>query len=257
MTAIDEPRIASDVGNGVSTLLVHPLGADYRYWSPIVEHLPPGRSIAYNLPGHGGRPAPSAPYDIADLGDDAVRLLDSAGIEAARIVGVSIGGMVAQDVAARYPDRCIRIALVDTVPHYPPDFAANLTARAQLVREAGTAALVDATLALWFTTEFVADDPGATLLVTEMLSAASPDGYARACEALVSSDLRELAARIDVPTTIICGSNDVPAFIEGAGWLHEAIPHSTLHWVEGGRHAAAFERAADFGAILRRAWADQ
>lgn len=254
MTPFDEPRVAADVGDGVPTLLVHPLGADHRYWSSIIEHLPRGRYLSYDLPGHGGRPAPNRAYTMGDLADDAIHLLDSAGIASARIVGVSIGGMVAQDIAARFPDRCSHAVLVDTVPHYPEDFAANLTARGRLVLEQGTAALLDATLALWFTAEFIAAEPSATELVRNMLGAASPAGYARACEALVAADLREAAATITVPTSIICGSDDVPAFRHGAEWLHNAIPDSSLAWINGGRHAAALERASALGGILHGAW---
>lgn len=257
MTGIGSVPEITESGAGHPVVLVHPLGADRRYWEGLRERLPDRRLIAYDLPGHGGRPPVGGEYEIADLAEDLIELLDRLGLSAASIVGVSIGGLVAQSVASRYPERTTSIIIVDSVAVYPSDFAANLAARAELVLAEGLDAVVEATLAMWFTAELLAspepEDRALVALVKSMLHAASPEGYAQACNALVAADLTTAAGDIVAPTAVVCGSDDLPAFSEGAEWLHAAIPRATLTWLEGGRHAAALECADDFAAVLNGA----
>lgn len=239
-----------DVGAGPAVFLLHPLAADTRYWQPVIDLVPGRRFLAYDLPGHGERDAVPRPYLIADLADELIAVMDARAIDRAAVVGVSIGGLIGQDAAARYPDRIGPLVLVDTVAAYPPDFAANLEARAAMALSDGMEAVIDPTVSMWFSADLVANGSPSIDLVRTMVSATRPAGYARACGALVAADLRAQAARIRATTTVVCGSDDVQAFTEGAAWLHENIAGSTLHWLEGGRHGAALECVDDFARIL-------
>lgn len=242
----------SDVGDGPPVVLIHPLGADKRFWERLSQHLSGRRLIAYDLPGHGGRSVPADDYQIVDLADDLDRLLHQLMVESVSIVGVSIGGLVAQAFASKYPHRTVSVVLVDTVAVYPPGFAQALADRADLVMREGTSAILQPTLDMWFTPTALSADPLLTLLVTEMLGTVSPLGYAQACRALVAADLTRTTPLIDRPTTVVCGSDDVPVFIDGAGWLERSIPGARVHWLAGGKHAAALECIAPFAEILDR-----
>ena len=251
ITAITQEAIRA-VGDGPPVLLVHPLGANEAYWGRLEEQLHGRRLISYCLPGHGGRALAPRGYSIEDLADDLGRVMDAAKVERASVVGVSIGGLVGQAFATAHPQRTESLVLVDCVAVYPPDFAAGLTARAQTARDQGLDVLVRPTLDLWFTAETANHDSALIALVQQMLLAADPEGYARACEALVSADLRSGAPRIQATTTILAGEHEVPAFVAGAEWLHASVPGSQLEWIPGGRHAASLECATEFARILDR-----
>ncbi len=239
-----------DAGSGPNVFLLHPLGADTRYWHEVRSRLTGRRILAYDLPGHGGRDAALRPFSIGDLGDELVGLMDMRGIDRASLVGVSIGGLIAQDAAARYPDRVDALVLVDTVATYPADFAANLESRAATVLTEGLQPIIDPTLAMWFSAGVAAGDSPMVELVRSMVGSTDPQGYAHACHALVAADLRSQAGRIRAATTVICGSDDVPAFTDGAAWLHEHIAGSSLYWLDGGRHGAALECSDAFVTLL-------
>lgn len=250
MTRKLAPPEISDQGEGPAVILIHPLGADLRYWGELSLALEGYRLIAYNLPGHGGRPEVPGGYRIDELAEDLGAVMDGIDLTSAVIVGVSIGGLVVQAFAAEHPERVDHAFMVDTVSVYPEDFAANLAARADLVLAQGLAAVIESTLATWFTSDFLQRRPDIVGLVGAMLQSASPEGYAQACRALIDADLRSVAEHISCPSTIVCGSDDLPAFTEGSEWLNEAITGSRLRWLDGGRHAAALECSEDFAALL-------
>jgi 3-oxoadipate enol-lactonase len=246
------PDAIRDIGDGPPVILVHPLGANEDYWGRVEALLHGRRLISYSLPGHGGRALAPRGYGIDDLADDLARVLDAAELDRASVVGVSIGGLVAQAFATMYPQRTESLVLVDCVAVYPPDFAAGLTARAQTAREQGLAVLIRPTLDLWFTAKAAHDDTELIALVQQMLLSADPEGYARACEALVAADLTADAPEIRATTTILAGEHEVPAFSAGAEWLHANIPGSALEWIADGRHAASLECSSEFASILDR-----
>lgn len=239
-----------DQGNGPVMILIHPLGADHRYWDDLAHTLDGYRLIAYDLPGHGGRSTIPGGYRIEDLAEDLRELMDRLHLSSAILVGVSIGGLIVQAFAARYSERVTHAFMVDTVPVYPEDFAANLRQRADLVLTEGLSAVIEPTLSMWFTQDFIQDRPDITGLVESMLLSASPAGYAQACQALVEADLRTLAEDITCPCTVMCGTDDLPAFVKGSRWLHSQVQGSSIRWIEGGRHAAALECNEQFAAKL-------
>lgn len=96
----------SEQGQGPPLLLLNGLGFSRWSWSWQWEQLPEVRLIALENRGLGGSDLGSEPFELADLADDAVRLLDHLGLEKAHIWGVSMGGMIAQELAVRHPERC-------------------------------------------------------------------------------------------------------------------------------------------------------
>lgn len=239
-----------DLGEGHPVVLIHPLGANVHYWDGLVARLPDRRLISYNLPGHGGRAATPSGYRIEDLAEDLLRLLDSLGVQTASVVGVSIGGLVGQAFAASHPERIASLVLVDCVPVYSPEFAAALTARADLVQREGLTAVVQPTREMWFTAATARPDTELSALVEQMLLSADEVGYAQACAALVAADLTSVAGDIKADTTVVCGEDDLPVFVEGSRWLSDRIPGARLEWLAGGRHGASLECMPAFADIL-------
>ncbi|HEX5598371.1 MAG TPA: alpha/beta fold hydrolase [Micromonosporaceae bacterium] len=231
-------------------LLLHALGADRRLWHDLAALLPDRTLLAYEFPGHGLAPMPDEPFTIHDLAEQVAEALRTGGWGPAHVLGVSLGGLVAQDLAAHHPELVDALVLVDTVATYPPEQVARWQERAALVRTAGTAPIIEATLQTWFTADFLATDSPQIELVRTMLTAVDPEGYARACETLAGADTRELVDRITAPTLVVCGDDDMPPFLEAARWLAATIPQAGLCWLSPARHMGLLELPQQLAAGL-------
>jgi 3-oxoadipate enol-lactonase len=230
-------------------VLLHPLGADRRFWEPITALLSGFEVITYDFPGHGTSPVPKGGVTIHDLALQLADLLSADEIERAHIAGVSLGGLVAQQMAVVAPHLLGRLALVDTVAVYPPEWYDQWQGRARTARSQGLDPLVAPSLDVWFTADFIAAEGRGVRYLRETLSTADPEGYALTCEALAAADTSATAAGIGVPTLVLCGEEDGPAFVSGARWLAGTIPDARLRWLPG-RHAAALENPDTFACVL-------
>src|SRR4051794_4558328 len=111
-------RIAWEAtGSGPPLLLVHGLGYGRWGWEPIVERLA-GRFevVTVDNRGIGGSDAPPGPYRTRVMAEDLVKVLDDAGLDRVSVVGTSLGGMIAQELALRHPERVDRLVLAATIP---------------------------------------------------------------------------------------------------------------------------------------------
>jgi 3-oxoadipate enol-lactonase len=237
-------------GDGPPVVLLHPLGVDRTVWRPVQVALPGFRFLSYDLPGHGSTPAPQTRCTVQDLSDQLADLLRTADVGPAHVVGVSLGGLVAQALAARQPELVDHLVVVDAVAAYPAAMRDMWGDRASLVREHGIEPVVEPTLELWFTSGALERDDSAVRAVRRLLLDADPEGYARACEVLESADTTHLLRSITAPTLVVCGEDDAPAFTAAAPRLADSITDARLAWLTGARHAGAVEHPAAFAALL-------
>jgi 3-oxoadipate enol-lactonase len=239
-------------GSGRPVVLLHCLGVDHRFWD--YAGIPDGRYsvLRYDLPGHGETPVPDTLFDIEDLAEQLADVLAEERIAKAHVVGISLGGLIAQRFAAAYPERIDRLVLVDTTPCYTDEMRGMWSERAATARTAGVEKLVDGLLAIWFTADALADNGPGVRYVRDALLRASGEGYALACEALARADLRPLLATIRAPTLVVCGDADIPSFIDAAKELQREIRGAQLEWLPKARHAAPIERPEAFGAMLAK-----
>ena len=183
------------------------VGSTLATWDPQLTALSAEfQIIAYDHRGHGGSPAPAGPYSIEDLALDVVALLDDYGVARAHVVGLSLGGMVAQLIAARQPQRVDRLVLLCTAAHYPDP--QSWTERAATVRAGGTGAIADAVVERWLTAEYRRDHPEEVAGLREMVASIDNEGYAACCDAIADMDLRPDLSRIQAPTLVIAGEQD-------------------------------------------------
>lgn len=226
-------------------VLLHPLGVDHRFWNPVIEALPGelGDVVVPDLLGHGSAPLPPKGATVEDFADAVER--DIAGHGRANLVGVSLGGLVAQVLAARRPDLVERLVLADSVAVYPEVMRAMWRDRAETVRREGLAAVVEPMEALWFSAAFRRDGSEAVAGVRRMLLAGDPEGYARTCEALAVADTTGRVAAIAAPLLVACGTDDAPPFRQATEWFAATLPAVTVAWLPGG-HATAYEHPQPF-----------
>lgn len=183
------------------------LGTDYRIWDAVTPLLEADfRIVLYDKRGHGLSEATPAPYAMADHVEDLAGLMGHLGIGRAAVVGLSVGGMIAQGLAARHPDLVSALVLCDTAHKIGTDQSWN--ARIDTVTANGIGAIVDAVMKVWFTPEFRRPENAAFEGYKAMLARQAVDGYAGTCAALRDCDLTESTRALKLPVLCLVGDQD-------------------------------------------------
>jgi 3-oxoadipate enol-lactonase len=239
-------------GSGPAVVMLHCLGVDRHMWDFTAAVLS-GRFtiLTYDFPGHGETSMPGTPYGIEDLSEQLAGVLDRSRIARAHVVGISLGGLVAQHFAATHVDRVDRLVLIDTTARYTDELRRMWAERAAAARSAGVSSLTEGLLDIWFTPEFRAQNPPNVQYVRAQMARTPGEGYALACEALAAADLRPLAQKISASTLVVCGDQDIPSFLDSARWLAKNIARARLEWLSPARHASVLEQPEDFLRLLR------
>ncbi len=219
-------------------LLLHSLGTNLHVWDEQADALSNSfRVIRMDLRGHGLTTVTEIRTTIALLAQDALAVLEALGIKHAHVAGVSIGGLIAQSIAAQAPDLVASLILCDTAMAIPPPDGWH--DRARLVRDGGTSVIVDAVMSRWVSDGF-AKTPAARGL-REMLLRTAPEGYACAAEAIAWADLTASTSALKVPTLIIVGDKDLATPLSSAEAMHAAIAGSSLVVIKGAAHIPTIE----------------
>jgi len=189
-------------------VLSNSLGADLSMWdAQIDEFAKHFRVLRYDTRGHGRSATTAGTYTIEQLGGDVIAMLDALNLRRAAFCGLSMGGMIGQWLAIHAPQYLERLILANTAAKIGTVEIWN--ARIRTVLEAGMQAVVPSILYRWFTHEYRALYPGTVAATSRMLEAANPIGYTACCAAVRDMDLREFVHRIDVPTLVIAGAEDI------------------------------------------------
>jgi 3-oxoadipate enol-lactonase len=229
-------------------LFANSIGTDLRIWDDVVAELRHDfRLLRYDMRGHGLTDVTPGPYGMAQLGEDAVALLDALGIAKVHLCGLSIGGMVAQQVAARHPLRVRRAVFCDTAMRIGT--ADMWNQRAQAVRQGGTASIVDGVIPRWFTQTFLATT--AAVGYRNMFGRTPAEGYAGCCEAIRDADLTAAAGSIDAPALVVVGDEDMATPPSEARALAEALADGRLRSVLGAAHLPCVEQPQTLAALIR------
>ena len=222
-------------------MFANSLGTSLASWDQQVATLAQRhRILRYDMRGHGLSEAPPGAYTMDQLADDALGLVAALQLERVHFCGLSIGGMVAQRVAAKAPQRIASVVLCDTASVIGPPKVWD--DRVAAVRAGGMAAIVDAVLARWFTAEFRAGAAPELKGFATMLARTPVEGYAGCCLAIRDADLRVDAAQIKCPTLIVVGEEDVVTPPSAAQELAGAIKGAHITLIEGAAHIPIAER---------------
>ncbi len=236
-------RIAYELaGQGPPLLLVQGLGYSRWGWGPIVEPLAADfRVLSYDNRGVGESDVPPGPYTVAELAADAIAVLDDAGIERPHVVGASLGGMIAQELAISYPERVDRLVLACTTPGgtdaYPMP---EVTIR--LFTEAASLSPQEA-LRRFVVNALAEDGPLADELYERRL-ADPPDqsGWRAQAAAGMAFDRLDRLGEIKAPTLVLHGTADKVVDHRNARLLAERIPDSRVQLIPGTGHMLFWEQ---------------
>lgn len=219
-------------------------------WQPLMTALADRELIAVDLRGHGQSPTPEEPYTIAAMAADVLRTLDARGIETFDLLGLSIGGAVAQHIAATAPERLGRLILHCTALRFgTPD---SWQERISLVTEQGVAPLGNGTLEKWFSPEFLADPADPVAPTRRLLENTPATGYIGCCHALAAFDGADLAPRITADTLVLAAAGDgstPPPVVEN---LAAALTQASVqfHVLPKGSHMVAVEHTDSVAAAV-------
>ena len=259
-----------DAGEGPALVFVHGLGASWQSWlENIPEFARDHRVVAMDLPGFGYSEMPEEEISIERYAKWTFRLLDVLGIESAAVVGNSMGGFIAAEMAIREPERVQRLVVISAAVFW------QTYRRAQPLVQ--IARLSDAIVArgLARVTDDVATRPRlrswalATAgfryphliskeLAHEMVrSARRTDGFLPALEALADFPLEEELPKISCPALIVWGAHDTLVPVKDAKRMEDLIPDSRRVVFERTGHVAMLERPERFNRLLREFLAEE
>jgi len=242
-----------DFGKGEPLLLIAGWGTDLSCWLPqIPEFSTKYRVIAFDNRGAGRTDAPDEPYSFRMMADDAVGLLDALGIGKAHILGMSMGGCIAQEIAIEHPERTRSLILAATTaaPGASPMLMNTLTAWTAAMKE-GVSPKTMARMQLpYVVTSKFFDQPEMVALFVDAMAAnpCQPRAYAcqRQTEASAAQDTRARLKRIAAPTLVLAGREDIMLPVRHSEQLAALIPGAKLVVLEGGAHGFSLEIADKF-----------
>lgn len=228
-------------GTGPTVVLLHPVGLDLTCWDSQVGALAPRfRVVRVDLRGHGRSDAPPPPYSLNGFAADVHALLHQLQLAPAHVIGLSLGGMVAQVLALEHPDDVRSLVLVDTTSSLSPDARRAMVERGEAAKRGGMASVIESTLGRWFTPGFLGSDIVARC--RERLLADDVQGWAATWQAISELDTEPRLTEIRVPTLVLIGDVDLSVPVSRARAMADLIPGAILHVVTGAPHMAPLER---------------
>ncbi|WP_299418517.1 3-oxoadipate enol-lactonase [uncultured Shimia sp.] len=233
--------------DGAPALFINSLGTTLHLWDPILAYLPDGlRIIRYDMRGHGESDVPPAPYSMGTLVKDAEALLEHLNVKDALVVGLSIGGMVAQGLAVKRLDLVRAMVLSNTAAKIgsPKMWEERIDA----VRTKGLPAMSDDIMLRWFSRDFQTR-PELTHWKA-MLEATPPEGYAGCCAAIQGTDFYTPTSGLRLPTLGIAGSEDGATPPDLVRETVELIPGARLELLRRTGHLPCVEKPAEYAALL-------
>ena len=233
--------------------LAHSLSSDSGIWA---EQIPPllgagWRVLRIDMRGHGGSEHGAGPCTIADIAGDVVQVLDFLGIERIHFAGVSVGGMIGQQLALNHAGRLHSLLLSGTSAKAVPGPPEMWTERFAAIRAAGSVApIADATMTRWFTDEFRPARENRWQQVWNMVANTTPEGYIAAAEAIIHFDVLDRLPEVRLPTLVVCGDDDPGTPAEGNRQIASLIPGARYQEIANARHIPMVEHPEVFSRIM-------
>jgi len=234
-------------GQGDPLLLIMGFGMPGAAWAPLIPFFPGFQCIYFDNRGTGLSDKPEGPYTIADMAEDASALLRGLGIERARVYGISMGGMIAQELALRHPAQLAKLVLGCTTPGGPDavrgadEALQGLVASSKLMSTDPDAGL-DRLMPLLFTPEFVVAHPEIKQLMRiglQMAPPTPPETADKVMPGLAAFNAYDRLHEIKCPVMIVHGDRDIIVPPANAALIKGRIPEAELFMIPGAGHSYA------------------
>ncbi|HEU0297428.1 MAG TPA: alpha/beta hydrolase [Anaerolineales bacterium] len=239
-----------DVGQGPALLLIHGLGSSTRDWEKqIVDLSRHFRVIMFDVRGHGRSDKPPGPYSVPLFATDTAELLKSLGIGSAHVVGISMGGMIAFQLAVSAPDLVQSLVIVNSGPEL---IVRTVRERIQVLQRQLIVQLLGMRRMGEVLGRRLFPKPEQTDLRTmfaERWAENDPRAYRDALQALIGWSVADQLSDINCPTLVIAADTDyTPVSLKEA--FVAKMPHAKLAVIRDARHAVPVERPEQFNEVL-------
>jgi 3-oxoadipate enol-lactonase len=206
--------------------------------------------LRYDTRGHGETSATAGAYTLDQLADDAKGLLNALGVEQTHWVGLSLGGMIGEICALKYPGIFQSIALCDTTSRYPPEAALIWAERISIAQEKGMEALVESTLGRWFPEPYRNSHQDVMSRFAQMIETTPVAGYVGCCHAIPKINVTDRLKDIECPAIVIVGEQDAGTPVAMARDIHNALPGSSLVVIPAAGHLPNIDQPQAFNNAL-------
>jgi 3-oxoadipate enol-lactonase len=243
-----------EVGTGEPLVLIMGFGGDHLAWGFQVPAFAAAyRVIAFDNRGVGQSDSPDYPYTSRMMADDTARLMDALGVQRAHILGVSMGGMIAQELALSYPDRVQSLQLHCTYAR-SDNYVRVLSAAWRRIRTSFDQEQSLRTIALWLFAPRTYNERPEFVEALMQNGLANPypqslEGFIRQGDAVLSHDTLERLGEIRCPTLVSVADEDILVPPRFSRELTAAIPGAELRTISGAGHVYFWEKAEEFNAM--------
>ena len=246
-------EIHGDEGDNKRPWIVfsHSLACTTEMWRPQIEAFArTHRVLLFDTRGHGQSDCPEGPYTMEELGQDTYQLLSALDIDRTHFVGLSMGGMIGQELALKHPELLASLTIADSTSSWPPEAIELFAERARQGAEVGMDSLVEATLGRWFTPAYHRSNPNDVAEIAEMIRNTPVTGYAGCSYAIPRINYTDRLKEISCPVLVLVGAQDIGTVPALSHEIHENCPGSELFEIENASHLSNIEQPEAFNQVL-------
>lgn len=233
--------------DGPPLVLIHALGTNLTLWDELITLLPAGlRVLRYDQRGHGMSDVPVPPYAMGALIRDAERIMDHMDMRDAVVLGLSLGGLVAQGLATKRLDLVRGLILSNTAARIgnPPMWQERIAT----FRDLGVEVYADSAMARMFGRNF--NDVAGMPRIREMLAGTAPDGWIGCAQAIAGADFYATTAKLTLPAIVIAGSNDGTTPPDMVHETADLMRGATFHLLRGAGHLPFVEQPGPYATLI-------
>ncbi|MDH3218927.1 MAG: 3-oxoadipate enol-lactonase [Gammaproteobacteria bacterium] len=241
-------RVDGDA-DGATIVFANSLGTDFRLWDKILPRLPAGlRIVRYDTRGHGLSSCPGGDYTMDELVDECAHLLQALGVRDCLFVGLSIGGIIAQGLASRYPELLRAMVISNTAARIGT--AELWHQRIDALHNGGIESIADNIMQRWFARSFHREHSLELLAWRNMLTRTPLNGYIGCCAAIAATDYSASSAALTLPTLAIAGNEDGSVPPEAVRATADLIAGARYAQIDDSGHLPCVEKPDEYARLL-------
>jgi 3-oxoadipate enol-lactonase len=230
-------------------VLINSLGTDLRIWDDVAQALQPhGNILRFDKRGHGLSDVVVDTRGLDDYAIDALTLLEKLSIRKCILVGLSIGGMIAQVMCYKTTGLVEKLILCDT--RFKIGTRQFWDDRIEAVNKSGLSSISSSVMQRWFSEDFRNSEPYRVAGYRNMLERTPLIGYLRACEAIRDADLTDVAKQLKVPTLCVVGAEDKSTTPEEVKSLSDLISGARYEVIDRSAHIPCVDNPAVLNKLI-------
>ena len=236
-------------GKKETFVFINALGTDFRIWDEVAAHLRQhGNILRFDKQGHGLSSLTDKTSKLEDYMEDLLHLVRYLKVGKFNLIGLSVGGMIAQLMAHHHPSLIGNLILCNT-RHKIGD-TAGWNNRIQQVELSGVAGIAGTVLQRWFPEHFWAKCPEMMAGIRTMLERCNTAGYIQTCKAIRDADLTEISKQIKHRTLCVAGSEDLSTTVEDVKGLADLIPGSRFEIIQRSGHLPCVDNSEKISSLI-------